>query len=102
MIVASAMAGRAVKYAVADCQARIGNMSADHVQSSGSCQQETAGITPLGVFDSQRYAQIAVQRAKDYQTAAPFPNIAIDDFLPEGLARVLGNAFPQHGDISWV
>jgi hypothetical protein len=37
--------------------------------------------SPFGVFDDPRYAQIAVGRAKQYQSAVPFPNICIDDFL---------------------
>ena len=50
--------------------------------------------SPLGVFDDPRYAQqIAVGRAKEYQSAAPFPNICIDDFLPENVARALRPPF---------
>jgi Rps23 Pro-64 3,4-dihydroxylase Tpa1-like proline 4-hydroxylase len=69
-------------------------------------QQSTTGVTAtadaLGVFDDTRYAQLALQRAKEYGSAAPFPNIAFDNFLPEPLAHSLSNAFPQQADISWV
>ena len=57
---------------------------------------------PLGVFDDPRYAQIAVGRANEYRTAAPFPNICIDDFLPEDVARAVSAAFPRHDDIVWI
>lgn len=58
--------------------------------------------SPLGVFDDTRYARIAVERAKEYQTSAPFPNICIDNFLPEDMARALSAAFPKPDDISWI
>jgi hypothetical protein len=57
---------------------------------------------PLGVFDNRHYAQLAVERAQDYQTAAPFPSITLDNFLPEKMARALSAAFPKHDDIAWV
>ncbi len=60
------------------------------------------GSDPLGVFDDPRYAQIAVERAKEYQGAAPFPNICIDNFLPEAMARELSAAFPRQDDIVWI
>ena len=68
----------------------------------GSYAMTANHSTPLGVFDDPSYANIAVQRAQDYRNAAPFPNIALDNFLPEELAHTLSSAFPQHGDISWV
>jgi Rps23 Pro-64 3,4-dihydroxylase Tpa1-like proline 4-hydroxylase len=57
---------------------------------------------PLGVFDDPHYAKIAVARAKDYQSAQPFPNIVLDNFLPEDIARELAGAFPQQADESWT
>jgi hypothetical protein len=57
---------------------------------------------PLGVFDDDRYARMALEHAKTYQAAAPFPHISIDDFLPEDLAHALSAAFPQHDDIAWI
>ena len=77
-------------------------MSVDHVQLRSNNGKETAVERPQGVFDSTRYAEIAVARAKEYQTAAPFPNIAIDNFLPINLARALSDAFPEQADDSWV
>lgn len=58
--------------------------------------------SPLGVFDDPRYPQLAVQRAKEYKSAAPFPNICLDNFLPNDLAHALASAFPKPEDISWV
>jgi hypothetical protein len=63
---------------------------------------ETVEPSPLGIFDDPRYARIAVQRAQDYQGAAPFPNITLDNFLPEPMARALSAAFPRHDDIAWI
>ena len=57
---------------------------------------------PMGVFDDRRYAEIAVRNAQAYQTAAPFGQCALDNFLPEDLAYALAAAFPQPEDISWV
>jgi len=45
---------------------------------------------------------MAVERANEYQGAAPFPNICIDDFLPEETAHALSAAFPSHDDIGWI
>src|SRR5215207_3565844 len=56
----------------------------------------------LGVFDNPAYAALAVDKAKRYQTAAPFNHIVLDNFLPEPLAHDLSAAFPAPEDISWV
>jgi hypothetical protein len=42
---------------------------------SRAAERGEARLSPLGVFDDPRYAQMAVERANDYQGAAPFPNI---------------------------
>lgn len=62
----------------------------------------TGSRDPLGVFDDARYANIAVTRAPEYRAAQPFPHIALDNFLPEGLARDLSAAFPMEADESWT
>lgn len=56
----------------------------------------------LGVFDDPAYARLAVERAEQYQSAAPFSHGVFDNFLPDGLARRLSDAFPAPEDISWV
>jgi Rps23 Pro-64 3,4-dihydroxylase Tpa1-like proline 4-hydroxylase len=56
----------------------------------------------LGVFDDPRYAKLATDNAAQYQANAPFPNIVLDNFLPETLARRLSAAFPAPDDIAWV
>src|SRR6185503_19072067 len=43
-----------------------------------------------------------VENAERYKTAAPFPNIVLDDFLPVPLARSLASAFPGPDSIDWV
>jgi len=72
------------------------------VSHSRAVKGNAAGLSPLGVFDNPRYAQIAVERASEYQGAAPFPNICIDDFLPEDIAHALSASFPSHDDIGWI
>ncbi|ANM32010.1 hypothetical protein ABI59_01390 [Acidobacteria bacterium Mor1] len=39
--------------------------------------------------------------ASRYAAADPFPHIAVDDFLPEGVARMLHDAFPDPESIAW-
>lgn len=73
--------------------------SASYLHAAGSAGSPPS---PLGVFDDPRYAEIAVGRAKEYQSAAPFPNICIDDFLPEDMAHALSAAFPRPDDIMWI
>jgi 2OG-Fe(II) oxygenase superfamily len=77
-------------------------MSFSQEQSRSNPDVEAADVRPLGVFDNPKYAEIAVARAREYQSAGPFPNIALDNFLPVELARALSAAFPQQRDISWV
>jgi len=57
---------------------------------------------PLGVFDDSAYAALAVENARTYQTASPFPHIVLDNFLPEALADALASAFPTPDAIEWV
>ncbi len=56
----------------------------------------------LGLFDDARFARIALDRAEEYRSARPFPNITIDDFLPVEVARSLAAAFPGPDEIEWV
>ncbi len=72
------------------------------IQSLSANETSISTARPLGVFDDPRYAETALQSASLYQNAAPFPNITIDNFLPEDLARTLSAAFPRQEDISWV
>jgi Rps23 Pro-64 3,4-dihydroxylase Tpa1-like proline 4-hydroxylase len=60
------------------------------------------GASPIGVFDDPRYAELAVSLRDRYRCAEPFPHIVIDDFLPEGIARSVANAFPERDDLVWV
>lgn len=56
----------------------------------------------LGIFDDPGFARLAVDRAAAYRSASPFPNIAIDDFLPNSIAHELAAAFPEPEEIDWV
>lgn len=72
------------------------------VRSTVVKSADTVGPNPLGVFDNPHYAQMALKRAKEYQDAAPFPNITLDNFLPDEMACALSAAFPAHDDIAWI
>lgn len=54
------------------------------------------------VFDPERLAKIARERAKEFRTAQPYPHIVIDDFLPAAAARELAAVFPgPDDDVAW-
>lgn len=76
-------------------------MSSDNDSKAGA-PNEVSRFDALGVFDNPRYARIAFERAQDYQSAAPFPHIVLDDFLPIPLAQALSAAFPRADAIDWV
>jgi hypothetical protein len=59
-------------------------------------------ILPLGVFDDSTYSSLAVENARQYQIANPFPHIVLDNFLPHALADVLAKSFPTPDSIEWV
>lgn len=40
--------------------------------------------------------------AESFRTAAPFPHLVIDDFLPAELAEALASTFPQPGSPIWA
>jgi hypothetical protein len=58
--------------------------------------------TPLGTFDDPRFARLALDRSAEYRSAAPFPHIALDDFLDRALATELSRAFPPIDSIDWI
>ncbi len=55
----------------------------------------------LSAFDDSRYPRLAVERASDFQDAAPFPHLSLRDFLPSDLADAARAAFPGPDDIPW-
>src|SRR5262245_6912181 len=59
-------------------------------------------VTPSFVFDDPAYAGLAVERAREYQNAQPFPHVAIDGFLPPALATELADAFPVQDQTDWI
>jgi Rps23 Pro-64 3,4-dihydroxylase Tpa1-like proline 4-hydroxylase len=58
----------------------------------------------LGVFDNPSYAKLALESAKIYRSAEPFPHIALDNFLDVGVAQSLAQAFPKPDDssVEWI
>ena len=50
----------------------------------------------------QYYLDNYQEYAKKYQSAEPFDNIYIDNFLPEEVANILANQFPVKNDSRWV
>jgi Rps23 Pro-64 3,4-dihydroxylase Tpa1-like proline 4-hydroxylase len=48
----------------------------------------------LSLFDSPRYAKIAIENSSIYSTAEPFSHISIDNFLPDDIAHKLYQDFP--------
>ena len=45
--------------------------------------------------------QLAREKAKEYQTNTPFPNIYFDDFLPPHVAKAALRDFPQPKQLRW-
>ena len=53
------------------------------------------------LFDRDALTELATKHAKGYASAAPFPHVVIDNFLPTNvLERVLGE-FPKAGSPGW-
>jgi Rps23 Pro-64 3,4-dihydroxylase Tpa1-like proline 4-hydroxylase len=50
----------------------------------------------------ERLDAIASERAEAYRTAAPFPHIVIDDFLPAGLLTDALEDFPDPETLKWI
>jgi len=60
-------------------------------------------MAPTGIFDEPKYAALALTSRERYAKAEPFPHIAFDNFLDEGLALALAKSFPGPEDeIDWV
>lgn len=52
----------------------------------------------LGLFDPAAMKDVGLERREQYQSADPFPHIAIDDFLPTELLDYVLSQFPQAPD----
>jgi Rps23 Pro-64 3,4-dihydroxylase Tpa1-like proline 4-hydroxylase len=52
-------------------------------------------------FDEEECARAGAALAESYQTAQPFPHIAMDDFLPADFLRGLLGEFPDNGKNSY-
>jgi hypothetical protein len=53
------------------------------------------------LFDRSALVALAREHARAYQSAAPFPHVVIDDFLPPDVLRPVLAEFPHAGGPSW-
>lgn len=56
----------------------------------------------LGIFDSPRFAKMALENTEKYKSNDPFPHISFDNFLSPSITKAIVDAFPQPNDIDWV
>ena len=58
----------------------------------------------LGVFDSSKYSEIAVENSNKFKKASPFPHIFLDNFLPETVAEKVSESIPSPYDknFDWI
>lgn len=54
------------------------------------------------LFADPRYGTLAESLRESYARAEPFPNVVIDEFLPENVCRKLLEEFPGPRDIDWI
>jgi hypothetical protein len=71
-------------------------VSVDNPSASSSGQ---TAVLPL--FNRNELLDMAVARSDEYQSAKPYPHIAIDNFLPDDIVRELISAFPGPEDVVW-
>lgn len=55
---------------------------------------------PPFFFDGARLADLAAQHHDSYASAAPFPHVVLDDFVPDSLIDALLSEFPEPGNRS--
>lgn len=70
-------------------------MSTYEHASSSSCFERL-----LGLFDEDRYAALAVASCDKFRSNQPFPHIVIDNFLPEDLALLVAEGYPDPSNSS--
>lgn len=69
---------------------------------NGYSVAQTASDSQDRIFSKTRLSELADRHRHDYQNAAPFPHVVIDDFMsPDVLDRVL-DEFPDKKKIDWV
>lgn len=56
---------------------------------------------PAFYFDSDQLAAVADRYREQFKNAQPFPHVAIDQFLPPDIIRLLIDEFPGPTDIDW-
>ncbi len=50
------------------------------------------------LFDNPHYARLATESREHFKNADPFPHIALDNFLPDDVAAILGATYPDPND----
>lgn len=53
------------------------------------------------ILDPEKLTPLAAKLSSQYRTAAPFPHVVIDDFLPADVLRSVAESFPNAEDIDW-
>lgn len=61
-------------------------------------QSATPAERIVTLFDSPHYARLAEESNPQFRNADPFPHIALDDFLPDDVASILGGSYPDPND----
>ena len=52
-------------------------------------------ISILDIFDGEKFAKLAYDNSALYKENKPFPHIVFDNFLPQSVAEVLSNEYPE-------
>ncbi|MFL6253455.1 MAG: 2OG-Fe(II) oxygenase [Pyrinomonadaceae bacterium] len=53
------------------------------------------------ILDQDRLARLSAEHRDAYSSAAPFPHVVIDDFLPAETLRPVADSFPKPGEVAW-
>ena len=53
-------------------------------------------------FDAEELLELGVERAPAYASAAPYPHMVFDDFLPESLCDAVLDEWPAFESIEWT
>lgn len=61
----------------------------------------TFPVIPAFYFDSVQLKELADQHRSSYKSAAPFPYVVIDHFLPDDIISLLAREFPSADEPFW-
>jgi hypothetical protein len=51
------------------------------------------------MFDKEKLQSDAIRLSSIYASSEPFPNIVVDNFLPDNIASTIVNCFPNPNDM---